>query len=794
MQSNKIRLTNFFADQRYYTRMSWLFYTLFVLVVCAQFLLLLLVMAGWTYLLTKEVGISLMFWALAVMAIYLLVGWFVAQQKIKNGGLSIAKRAGALRLFVHQGEEAVFTPSFIRVGSVRDFPPSYQRYYEFAEQLAIASGVPLPKLYVLPFEVGVNAFVAGFEEADRVMVLTQGAVDKLSNAELYGLIGHEFGHIVHGDARLNLKIYGVLMSLEWLYDWVDVLQESIFGSFDKDYHSPPTPYDWGRVSWGVSDRVMWIKYLKRIHEQISQAGKLGRFRARVQDNEAYALMAYVFTALPLVVLRLFGVLGMASAKWVKQQFNHQREFLADATSVQLTRSFEVAQVLSQLQARHQTALHNPIFETSMSHFFFASPKSGGYLHSHPDIDKRLAVLYGRDYQTFAEQMTANMDKKELEQAHRFVQDYQLVLGDEPDEMASDEPERVLEFWAEPEVVVDGRLLTQAWQTPIETPTICPSHAKAHPDIEPSFDPQMGYVSADVIKNSGLPWQITKALGKLPSTVALVEAILLCRYQCVVQLHMPYTLPTIYHLPITDSPAPIHKLPSELLETVAKFDRRLNGVLLGIGLQHLCTLHRQSSSAFVQDYQVSLRWLLSASVDGATIRRYKDISFDGQLTRNGNCPAHFDRVYQGAVMATLWHWFVSEPMPAYRQQLLAWLLGADGEHADAVLWLLLIFLLSAQDNGIYLCRYDKAIGAFRRWCQVLSLASDIDDDTIIKLMYQVRVLSVSDWWVLMGAMNDTHRSVLDGVATAMVYDGVLTQYEYDLLAVLAVLWQKPMPMI
>lgn len=791
------RLSNFFVAQRYYARMSWLFYGLLLVVVCVQLVLLLVLTATLTYLTTGRVGVLLMMWAMVVLVLYLLTGALIAQQTVKYGGISIAKQAKAVRLFVYpSAEQTVFSPSFIRVASPKELPHSYQRYYEFAEQLAIASGVPLPKLYVLPFEQGVNGFVAGFDVSDTVMVLTQGALDKLSNAELYGLLGHEFGHMIHGDARLNLKIYVMLTMLGWIYDFVDVLQEWIFGKFDKNYHQQPQSLQIGARALQVplgQDKQAWVRYLQQNRHDIIQASKFGDIKSGVQDNQVYALMAYVLVALPLVVLRLFGVIGMASAEWIKQQFNHQREFLADATSVQLTRSADVVAALQSLK-RHHTALHNPIFGTSMGHFFFASPKNGGYLHSHPDINKRLDVLYARDYQTFGEQMTADIDDQKLARAHQFVQDYQLALGDEPDEMASDEPEWVFEFWAEPEVVVDGRLLTQAWQTPAETPIICPSHTKAHPDIEPSFDPQMGHVSADVIKNSGLPWQITKALGKLPSTVALVEAILLCRYQRVVWLHTPYALPTIYHLPIADSPAPVHKLPSELLETVAKFDRRLNGVLLAIGLQHLCALQRQSSSAFVQDYQASLRWLLSASVDGATIRQYNNLSFDEQLTRDGNCPVHFDRVYQGAVMATLWRLFVAAPMPAYRQQLLACLLGADGAHADALLWLLLIFLLSAQDNGIYLCRYDKPIGTFRRWCQALNLVSDIDDDTIIKLMYQVRVLSVADWWVLMGAMNDTHRSVLDGVATAMVYDGVLMQHEYDLLAVLAVLWQKPMPII
>lgn len=801
------RLTNFFFAQRYYIRMSWLFYGLLLLVVCVQFALLLLLTAMLTYVLTGQVGISLMMWAMAALAIYLLLGMLIAQQKIKQGGISVAKRAKAVRLFVHASDEqAVFTPSFIRVATPKEFPQSYQRYYEFAEQLAIASGVPLPKLYVLPFEQGVNGFVAGFDASDRVMVLTQGAVDKLSNAELYGLLGHEFGHIIHGDARLNLKIYVMLTMLGWIYDFIDVLQDWIFGKFDKDYHQQFTPFLSAKQSVLPTplgqDKQAWISYLKQERDDFGRKMLFGQVKNNIQDNEVYLLFAYLMSALLLVGLRLFGVVGMVSAEWIKQQFNHQREFLADATSVQLTRSYDVVEALKSLQKHHQTSLHNPIFGTSMGHFFFADPKtSDALLHSHPDIEQRLDMVYAQEYQDFGKQMTATLDVQKLQTAHQFIQNYQL-----PNEVAASQPQPPtisekdsIEFWAEPEVVVGGRLLTQHWQRFVDKQIIYPKNAKQHSSIDNTFDSKTEHLSVEFIKTINLPWYISRALSKLPSTLALIEVVLLCRYQTAIELGVAINLPTIYHVhKSSKAKPPSHKLPSVLLTEVVRFDRRLDGLLMMIALRRLRQLCQdQSQLSLLINYQNDLAWLLTTETPINTkISQLKQLSFDHQMIVNGNYPASLDTLYQGALMATLWRLIGGQisVVQTNRQALLAWLLNDYSNQSIACVWLLLIFLASIQDNSLHLCRYDKLVATIRRWCQVLGLAIDLDDQTIIKLMYQLRVLDVMDWWVLLLGIDDKQQVLLEGITTAMIYNGNLAQAEYDLLGVLSVLWNQQIPKI
>ena len=78
------------------------------------------------------------------------------------------------------------------------------------EEMAIASGTPVPPVYVLDHEQGINAFAAGFTPGDAVVGLTRGTITHLKREELQGVIAHEFSHILNGDMRLNLRLIGVL--------------------------------------------------------------------------------------------------------------------------------------------------------------------------------------------------------------------------------------------------------------------------------------------------------------------------------------------------------------------------------------------------------------------------------------------------------------------------------------------------------------------------------------------------------------------------------------------------------
>src|SRR5690606_25268391 len=84
--------------------------------------------------------------------------------------------------------------------------PLQRRLLNVVEEMAIASGIPMPEVYVLENEAGINAFAAGWGPADAAVAVTRGALAALDRNELQGVIGHEFSHILNGDMRLNTRL------------------------------------------------------------------------------------------------------------------------------------------------------------------------------------------------------------------------------------------------------------------------------------------------------------------------------------------------------------------------------------------------------------------------------------------------------------------------------------------------------------------------------------------------------------------------------------------------------------
>jgi hypothetical protein len=91
--------------------------------------------------------------------------------------------------------------------------PFRRRLRNVVEEMAIASGVPVPEIYVLEEESGINAFAAGYTPADAAVAVTRGTLELLERDELQGVIAHEFSHILNGDMRLNIRLMGVLFGI-----------------------------------------------------------------------------------------------------------------------------------------------------------------------------------------------------------------------------------------------------------------------------------------------------------------------------------------------------------------------------------------------------------------------------------------------------------------------------------------------------------------------------------------------------------------------------------------------------
>ncbi|MEL7337494.1 MAG: M48 family metalloprotease, partial [Planctomycetota bacterium] len=86
----------------------------------------------------------------------------------------------------------------------------HRRLLNTVEEMAIASGVPVPPVYIMEQEQGINAFAAGYSPSDAVLGVTRGCAEKLTREELQGVIAHEFSHILNGDMRLSIRLIGIL--------------------------------------------------------------------------------------------------------------------------------------------------------------------------------------------------------------------------------------------------------------------------------------------------------------------------------------------------------------------------------------------------------------------------------------------------------------------------------------------------------------------------------------------------------------------------------------------------------
>jgi Zn-dependent protease with chaperone function len=155
-----------------------------------------------------------------------------------------------------------------------------KRLHNVIEEMAIASGVPMPEIYVLEQESGINAFAAGHSPANAAITVTQGALDRLSRDELQGVIAHEFSHVLNGDMRLNVQLMG------WLF---------------------------GLFVIALIGRTL-LRYAPRSRK--GGAGLLG-------------------AALAVMVL---GYVGLMCGRLLQAAVSRQRERLADASGVQFTRN------------------------------------------------------------------------------------------------------------------------------------------------------------------------------------------------------------------------------------------------------------------------------------------------------------------------------------------------------------------------------------------------------------------------------------------------------------------------
>ncbi|HET6213294.1 MAG TPA: M48 family metallopeptidase, partial [Micromonosporaceae bacterium] len=261
---------NFFERQNQVRRLSWRLVALFALAVVCIVLAVDVVVAVVFGAFDKPLPELILLMAITslVTAAVIGVASLVRTATLRGGGATVALELGG----VHVPEDTTDL--------------QLRRLRNVVEEIAIASGVPVPQVYVLEREKGINAFAAGWSPSDAAVAVTRGALDRLNRDELQGVIAHEFSHVVNGDMRLNIRLIGLL-----------------FG----------------------------ILFLAVIGRTMVNAGVIGGGRSRDRDSAA--------NALPLIGLAMIaaGFIGVLIGRLIKASVSRQREYLADASAVQYTR-------------------------------------------------------------------------------------------------------------------------------------------------------------------------------------------------------------------------------------------------------------------------------------------------------------------------------------------------------------------------------------------------------------------------------------------------------------------------
>jgi Zn-dependent protease with chaperone function/tellurite resistance protein len=266
------------------------------------------------------------------------------------GGLTAALIGGASLAKISQYRSGGGGAVASSLGGKRVTPgsadPHERRLHNVVEEMALAAGMPVPEVYVLPQEQGINAFAAGYGLDSAAVGVTRGCLEQLDRDQLQGVIAHEFSHILNGDMRLNLRLAG-----------------TIFG-------------------------IMVIALLGRI---LLRAGiHSGRGSRGGKGNPGAILLALG------VAMLLLGLIGELLGRLLQAAVSRQREFLADAAAVQFTRNPDgIASALKRIGALNtQGRLETPA-ASGLAHLFFASCLRSGAVSAfatHPPLPKRIRAI------------------------------------------------------------------------------------------------------------------------------------------------------------------------------------------------------------------------------------------------------------------------------------------------------------------------------------------------------------------------------------------------------------------
>jgi len=264
--------------------------------------------------------------------------WFFSHWGLTGALIMLAASLIWTAIAFSNGQRIIMRLTGAHEVSVDDEP----QLHNVVEEMALAAGVPKPRVFIIETEA-LNAFATGMDPKHAAVAVTRGLLKSLNRDELQGVIGHEMGHVVNWDIR-----YATAVSI--LVGLIALLSDGILRS----------------VFYG---------------------GVGGRRRGGNRDNGAGILV---------LVMIIFAVLAPLFARLVQMAVSRQREFLADATSVRLTRN--PLGLISALEKLAHSAQPFPGANRATQHLFIVNPfrnfteNASALMATHPPLERRIARL------------------------------------------------------------------------------------------------------------------------------------------------------------------------------------------------------------------------------------------------------------------------------------------------------------------------------------------------------------------------------------------------------------------
>lgn len=291
---------------------------------------------------------------------------FIQYRMLRNGGKALVKQVGAKEI-----TNETQNPQEIRL-------------IHIVEEMALASGIPVPATYVID-EEGINAFVAGFKPCNAVLVVSKGALEHLTRDEMQGVIGHEYSHIFNNDIIINIRLMAITSGILLIHN---------IGKFILEIGAPVR---------------------RRAHLTASLSSR--------RSGKARAIIMLVAIAFFVV-----GYIGVFFSRLIKASVSRKREYLADASAVQFTRNPEgIAGALIKIKLFGSKLLSRS--SEDISHFCIGETVHFGInaLSTHPPITKRIRAL----------DPSGEIEKKVLQ---KIKQEQQKKQSPEPEKKQKEQPD------------------------------------------------------------------------------------------------------------------------------------------------------------------------------------------------------------------------------------------------------------------------------------------------------------------------------------------------------------------